>query len=578
MTPRQRLWTTLFFLPLAGGVAVLFFSLRGGRTSGGEPPVAQPSTAELAPEPERVAVELIPPVEVRRAAGGDTRTNVLWPLKIELELLEASYLPKEDGVVPVGSGASARLSGQVTGEGDEGVKAEVAFVAGANTGRVQRTDEGGRFGAADLYPGLSIVGVRGNAILGSRREIRLRRNQETLLNIGFGRPGSVQGRVQDSDGKGLEGAAILIDGTRVTSGPEGEFHLGAVAAGQVLVEVEREGYARYQELVHVTGGGITPVERMTFTLKPAAELRVAIKNNIGAGPVQLFLFSDRVGAAPTSATAHRNMSYPWHRVNPVEVYPGRPVTIGALPPEVVKVHAFRSGAEGELKVVNLRTDRPYDLEIELEAAPLLTGRVTFEGQPVAGASVRLEAPDRVRATLAFFSEPSYMLEGAVMPHLPPALQQVTTAKDGRFELTAWAEESPVRYLEARGPDGRTWAGRFVRAKDRDVEIALAAVDLGESELELEFPGRFQALPVEIWIGGAPHAEEKLPAEEELSIAKLLSGRWSLRIGWHGQPVFEEAALSIEGTTRRSIPLPPECIEGQDEEAWKRAGREYPESP
>src|SRR5262249_52156610 len=152
-------------------------------------------------------------------------STVLWPLKVELELIEARFLPRQEGVPAIGSGAGARLSGRITGFDDDGVAAEVHFLAGANAGRVLRAGDTGRFGAVHLYPGLSIVEVRGAATLGSRREVRLRRGQETLLNIGYGRPGSVFGKVQDSNGTGIAGASVIVDGTRTETGAEGDFFL-----------------------------------------------------------------------------------------------------------------------------------------------------------------------------------------------------------------------------------------------------------------------------------------------------------------------------------------------------------------
>ncbi len=576
MTSARKSLLALLFALVPIGLGLFAFLARGGREESNDRPYAPPPRPQ-ASEPAPV-VQLVPPPEIRRAVGEAVRSTVLWPLKVELELVEARFLPRQEGVPAVGSGATAKLSGQVTGTDDLGVPVEVHFVAGANAGRVLRGDEGGRFGASDLYPGLSLVEVRGPGILGSRREVRLRRDKEQMLNIGYGRPGTVVGLVQDSSGTGIGGASVNVDGTVVTTGPEGEFYLASVAAGQVLVEVQMEGYALYQELVYVAGGGLNPKERLTFTLKPAAELRVAVSNNIGGpGPVQLYLLSDRKGSELTSASAYRNESFPWHRINPVEVWPGRPVTIGGLPAEVVKVHAFRPGARAPLKVVNLSGGRPYDLSIALEPAPQITGRVVHRGNPVLGASVRLEAPDRVRAMLGYFREPSYFLETAVLPNLAPAVQEVVSGKDGRFVLTAWEEESPVRYLEARGPDGHTWAGRFVQPKEREVEIELGEVNLGDSTLELEFPGRHQGLPVEVWIGGAPQETRVLAPEEALVLEKLLAGRWRLRVTWHAQPVFEEPELAIEDVTRLTIPLPPECIDGQDEETWRRAGKEYPRS-
>ena len=566
---RSVLLILLLALPLGIGAFALFAD--GSNERGGERP--RPAESAEAPVPDGPGRdELIPPPVVRLPTGAVT-TTVLWPVKVELELLEARFLPKEEGVPPIGSGATARISGRITGFDDNGVQVEVRFVAGANAGRVLRADPSGRFGAVDLYPGLSIVEVRGTGTLGSRRELRLRRGQETLLNIGYSRPGSVFGKVQDTKGTGIEGAAVVIDGTRTLSDAQGGFYLQSVAAGQVLCEVEKDNFALYQELVWVAGGQTTSADRMTFTLKPAVELRVVLQGSAGGpGPAQLYVFSDRPEFNANSA--YRNESFPWHKIDPVEAWPGQPVTIGKLRPEVVKVHAFRPGARAVVKPVNLAANL-RDVVLELVPAPTITGIVKQDGAPVLGATVKLEAPDRVRASMSYFEEPSYFLETAVIPNLPPGLQETKTDKEGRFVLSAWAEASPVRYLEARAPGGGAWAGRFVKPDDEQVVLELAKLDLGESTLLVEFPGRHQGLPVELWIGGAPTSTQVLAADQELEVSNLVAGKWRVTVTWHAQPVKPAEDVVIEDVQRVEVPLIPECIEGQTEEQWKRAGREYP---
>jgi hypothetical protein len=217
-----------------------------------------------------------------------------------------------------------------------------------------------------------------------------------------------------------------------------------------------------------------------------------------------------------------------------------------------------------------------DVVIELVPAPTITGIVKQDGAPVLGASVKLEAPDRVRAAMSYFEEPSYFLETAVIPNLPPSLQETRTDKEGRFVLSAWADASPVRYLEARAPGGGAWAGRFVKPDEEQVVLELKKLDLGESTLVVDFPGRHQGLPVEVWIGGAPpNAIQILPADQELELSNLVAGHWRLTVTWHGQPVKPAEDITIEDVEHLEVALPPECIEGQTEEQWKRAGREYP---
>ena len=57
-------------------------------------------------------------------------STVLWPLEVDLVLKEAAYLPREEGMVSIGSGASARLKGRIQDRRDAGAPAEIRFVAG----------------------------------------------------------------------------------------------------------------------------------------------------------------------------------------------------------------------------------------------------------------------------------------------------------------------------------------------------------------------------------------------------------------------------------------------------------------
>jgi hypothetical protein len=215
------------------------------------------------------------------------------------------------------------------------------------------------------------------------------------------------------------------------------------------------------------------------------------------------------------------------------------------------------------------------VQIALEAAAKVVGRVTLDGEPVKNARVALEAPNRVRATLGHLTESSYFLESQVLPNLPPGYQETRTGEDGRYVLTAWEELSPVRYLEATGPDHRTWAGRLIDVDERSVDLELREVDLGDSTLVVDFPGRWQGLPVEILIDGAPYDPVVLAPRKDLRISDLRAGSWRLRATWHGDPVVEERLFELAGEHREVVEVPPQAVEGQDEETWSRAGREYP---
>ena len=575
MSSSRRLLLPVLLVLLA--VVLGFLFLQGDSEAEPEDLVLRPDDQEvdpgIFPPAEKKPVLIVPPkvTPIPIAVGS---TTVLWPLRLELDLLQAEYLPTEPGTLPVGSGATAGLQGRITGRSDRGARAEIRFIAGANVGRVLYTDATGRFGATDLYPGMSVVDVHGENLLGSRREVRLRQRRTSQLNIGYGRPGSIQGRVQRLTGEGLEGATVFIDGTRVVTGVEGGFFLGSVAAGRVLVEVECPGYTSTKEVVGITGGKMLTEKQATFTLHDSSSLVIAVSNHVGSGPVQVVLLPGLMERRPTIDDVQRNTGYPWHRINPIEVWPGRTTTIDGLPSMVVKLYAFRQGAIVPPKVVNLKSGQPYTIQLDLKPAPKITGRVTKDGEPVSGAQVSLEAPNRVRATLAYFREQSLFLESAALPDLPCAVQKVETDERGRFVLTAWADVAEVRYLEVVGPDG-DWAGRLVHAGDEAIDLALEEVKLADAELELSFPDRHQALPLEILIDGTPYDPLLLPPGEPQSITDLRAGRWRMKVSWHGVPVLPEEELVIENRTRRQIELPLEAINGQDEEAWRRAGRVWP---
>lgn len=570
MTARSRTPLALVAVALAllgGGLAYLVGSGSGGRGGDAVEGPDPASVSQSPPEPRGTSALVEPPRVAARTEEEVPDTTVLWPLEIELELLRAAYLPTAEGVVPVGTGRTARLAGRITGADDQGARAEVRFVAGPNQGVVLACDSTGHFGSGSLYPGLAVVEVRGDGILGSRREVRLRQGKETLLNIGYGRPATVFGQVIDKDGAGLEGALVHVDGIRVYAGLEGEFYIPSVAAGPVLVEVEKPGYASYRESYNVSGGMVIPKERMRFVLQPEASMLLSCNDRLGGpGPVQVFLL-------PAQERGQR--TFPWHSVGPIEITPGIPVQVDGLPNVATRVLAFRAGAWAPEKVVNPRPGDTLAVEVSLRATPRLTGRVTIDGEPAPRAIVRLEAPDQVRAMLGYFKKASYFLEAEVIPPLPVASQEVVADKDGYFVVTAWSDLTPVRYLEARSADNTHWAGRLVQPGEESVEIELEPVALGDSTLVLDFPGRWQGLPYELAINGTPYDPGIVPAHEELRLDGLLDGVWSLEASWHGTPVHLEETVELDGLAEVTIELVPDAIEGQDEEQWTRAGRDFP---
>jgi hypothetical protein len=116
---------------------------------------------------------------------------------------------------------------------------------------------------------------------------------------------------------------------------------------------------------------------------------------------------------------------------------------------------------------------------------------------------------------------------------------------------------------------------LVSAQEGHVDLALQSVELGDSALIVEFPGRTQGLPMEVVINGAPQDPYVLSPYKELVIESLLAGRWNLRVTWNGEPVVEELRFPLAGERTFVAALPLGAVEGQDKDAWRRAGRSWP---
>ena len=558
---------------LAGLLALL---AREGGERGAQPITATEDALPAPPPAAPEVVELAPPPRVVLASGDwKEPTSVLWPCRVELDLIQAEYLPTAEEVAPIGTGRAARLSGRIVGAGERGIPAEIRFVAGPNTGRVLTCDASGAFGAIDLYPGLDLVDVRAPGITGARREVRLRQGAESQLNLGFGLLAAVSGKVVNAHGDPLRGAKVSFDGHETYSGEEGGFFFSGLAGGPAVVEVELDGYSSLQSVQDLSAGREVGAP-VVLTLRESTTLSLSTPVAPGGpGPTLVYILPASAAKMRVEGNVpKRPTRYPWYKLNPIEVQPSETKVIDDLPPEVVKVMAFRPGALAREQVVTLRADQLSALSIDLKAAPLVTGVVTLAGKPLPGALVTLEAPDQVRANLGFLTQPSGYLETEVMPYLPPARQQTRTNQEGRYVLTDWSSVAGVRYLEARGPES-SWAGRLVRPGDERVDLALETVELGDSKVVVGFPGRHQGLPLEVVVNGAPKDPRVLSPFEDLGVESLLAGRWRLRITWNGEPVLEVPEFELRGEKEFQAELPPGAVDGQDEEAWRRAGRDWP---
>ena len=271
----------LFAACLALGAGLLVFL--SGDDEGQAAPIEVITPGGVGPEIDMVArVTRDEDLGSARELEGEEPTEIFFPLELSLSLVEPAKRLVADGVGAHGSGARARLQGHLFGSDSKGVTGEVRFTSGANMGRVLKCDAGGGFGAHDLYPGLSIVKVSGPMIPGAEREVLLRNDRKSVLNIGFGRPAVVHGRVQNEAGDPIIGARVTMDGQETYTDQEGTFYYPRMTSGQVLLIVEKEGFAAWREKYNVKAGATITGDKLVYTLRPGAGLELRIAESLGA--------------------------------------------------------------------------------------------------------------------------------------------------------------------------------------------------------------------------------------------------------------------------------------------------------
>jgi len=550
-------------LPLA---LLLLLALGAGLWSvlGGEPPeeltglevgVRSGALEETTALPEQAREELAAPVRIDYSL----ETTVVHPLKLTFELVGATGKLDADDVPPLGYAASARLRGSIHGANGRPVRGAYAeFVAGPNVGRVLETDDDGRFGANDLYAGLSIVALRAAGTVGAEREVLLREKRDAELNVGFGRPASLSGVVRDERNAALPLAKVVVDGQQTMSDELGRFELRNVASGKVPVYVSKPGYASHREMLYVTAGTRMEPGKLRYNLRKGATVKIVVPERLGLGrPGKLFL------SGTLDGTASRN--YPWHHVSPRDVFAGESIEIEDLPQGTARFHLFMPGAKAEPSAQNvaLFSGQTKTVTFHLEPAAALVGRVTRDGKPVEGALVQLEAPDVTGAGSKLLGGRlgRAQFEAEVLSQVPPALQTSVTKSGGRFEFSAAEDLSEVRYITAKSRDGKAWAGRVVRSGERDVELELQEAVGGEGAFVIETSERFQAIKVDYIVDGKPYTRV-LPAGQRLEIEGLAEGTWRVKARWSTERILDDVTLTLKGTEELFVPLPKGAIDGQ----------------
>ena len=538
---RQTALLLLFLSLVAAGGALAWWSSREAPIEAGGLDIdrAAPDVSSM----PQASQELDALVE-REVQSTDDPTTVVWPLEVDLRLIEHGTFEIPQGATPLASGANAEMKGNVYSPQGVGEQATVEFIAGPNAGRVLTCDADGAYGASDLYGGLSIVEIKTPTGRVAQREVLLREFAESPLTIGFGRPASVYGTVVDARNEPLADASVLLDGREMITDENGEFYFPTVASGKALAIVSKPGYATYREVVPLTAGFVVEPGKLSFRLERGASLEVSVQEAIGAREPAWVYVIPSGGQRVNSVRGQR--TFPWYSVNPVRVFPGSSTLVEDLPAGRVELVLFHSGAVAKPRSVaaTLTAGQTKSQILHLEPAQQLFGTVSSEGVPVARAHVRLEAPHRSKATTKALRKRHDFGREIVMPHVPAALQEVRSDEKGRFVFTTYPDSADIYYLTAETDDGRWRASRAVQLDEADLDIELEQVSSRLSSIEIAMPRRYQGLPVEVRVQGEPRAKYELAAVDPLKVAELEKGTWRLDLRWNGEYVERGATVVV----------------------------------
>ncbi|HIF39900.1 MAG TPA: carboxypeptidase regulatory-like domain-containing protein [Planctomycetes bacterium] len=577
---RQRTLLILLFVALATGGVVIQAVLQPDLApqEPGDLRGAQKPDPAIAGPSEPLSPLMQAPEEVRDV--GAQGTTVIHPLKVELTLLKQGSIDALGGIQPVGSGASARIKGNLLGSRGEPEVGTVTFTAGANRGRVLETDSTGHFGASDLYQGLSIVLVESARGIRSEREVMLRQlaTSSLVVSLGRGEACVVRGFVRDRAGEPIGQAKVRMDAQEAFSDDLGEFFFPRISPGKILVVVTKEGRASYREKLNIPRNGAIKRDKLTFTLDEGVSLTLSVEGLVGSNaPSQAYLFP--IGVQRVNAIRGQR-TYPWHLVNPIEIQPGRSVQVDGLPPGHVSLMIFHPGATGSPALVNkkLFAGRSNHHGFVLKKAPSLRGQVTMsDGSPAARATVGLDAPDVGLATTKVMQQKFTHNLSMVLPPLPAGRQRMECDENGRFTLTLHPTISKGYYLSALSADGTQEARRSVRAESGEADLVLKEIRRASGSLEIGLAGRFQGLPVKVTIKGKPGEVTMLDPADALVIDGLEPGVWRAEIWWNYDCLERARQIEVEpdGRTSLGVVLPIGALEGQSAEERSRSGLSGP---
>ncbi|MEM8711469.1 MAG: hypothetical protein AAGG01_10990, partial [Planctomycetota bacterium] len=167
--------------------------------------------------------------------------------------------------------------------------------------------------------------------------------------------------------------------------------------------------------------------------------------------------------------------------------------------------------------------------------------------------------------------PRFAME-MVVATTPAAFDETKTDGQGRFSLTSHSELITTYYATVTSRDGARCGVAVIQPGPETVTISLEEIDDRDGAVEIELPGRFQGLPVDLTTDGTPGEPFLLRPGTPLTLEDLTPGAWRVTATWRGETVVKPTLVNVEadGTALLTGALPTGAIQGQTAEVRERA--------
>ncbi len=390
-------------------------------TARGAAALREDAPAAVVDDATRVAAEAPPPVV----------TEIRFATVAHFPRDESEGLPEQERP---GAGRVAVVAGVVRVDGNTSAGARIEIVAGLNAGALATTSGRGEFRIEGLFEGAGIAEITTRGGIVARRRLDAQRRTRGAASIRLTTPGELRGAVVDEAGTRIPNAAVAIDGHSARTAADGTFFFPSISGGEALVTTTAAGFESRRDAILLRQGpgrSLLPIE---MVLRRGATLRVALERAApGEEPPLAVLL-------PDSATS--GADFPFESRGLAVAGEDGFATFEGLPlGESFHVLGFsqRGVARPSGVTVSPSAGEPLPaLEMRFPWQWPVEGRLLVAGEPVAGASVRIESADVGRATeRALRSHGGHL--ATPVPILPFARRATRTDTSGWFRI----EGAPV---------------------------------------------------------------------------------------------------------------------------------------